>query len=107
MSAFFLFDVRGVNDPEKLGEYQARVLDTVNAHGGRYRVLGGPATVVEGSWKIGTPVLIEFPSRAAAQTWYGSDAYRPLLSLRSEATDCAALLIDGCAHPPEALAPNR
>lgn len=107
MSAFMLFDVRGVTDHEKLGQYQARVLDTVDAHGGRYRVLGGPASVVEGSWTIGTPVLIEFPSREAAEAWYGSDAYRPLLTLRGEAADCAALLIDGCVHPPEALSAAR
>ena len=103
MSAFVLFDVREVKDPEKLGAYQARVLETVDAFGGRYRVLGGPATALEGTWPIGTPVLIEFPSRAAAEEWYQSVAYRPLLALRREAADCAAVLIDGCVHPPEAL----
>ncbi len=103
MSAFVFFDVQGVKDPGKLGEYQARVLETVDAHGGQYRILGGPASVIEGAWTIGTPVLIEFPTQEAAEEWYGSDAYRPLLALRREASDCAALLIGGCEHPPAAL----
>ena len=106
MSAFFFFDVRSVNDPGKLAEYQAGVLGTVTGHGGRYRILGGRTELLEGSWTIGTPVLIEFPSRGAAEDWYESDSYRPLLALRREATDGAALLIDGCAHPPKALMPG-
>ncbi|MDA7428967.1 DUF1330 domain-containing protein [Primorskyibacter aestuariivivens] len=106
MSAFVLFDVRDVKDTEKLGQYQSGVLETVNAYGGRYRVLGGQAELIEGSWAIGMPVLIEFPSRAKAEDWYRSDSYRPLLALRREATEGAALLIDGCEHPPKALSPD-
>lgn len=103
MSAFILFDIRDVRDPGKLGEYKARVLKTVEAHGGTYRVLGGPAEAVEGDLPMATPVLIEFPSREAALSWHGSEDYRPLLQLRSEAADCAALLIEGCAHPPAGM----
>lgn len=103
MSAFLLVDVREVKDPDKLAAYRSGVLETVTAHGGRYRVLGGPAEVLEGEWPIGMPVIVEFPSRAAAEEWYHSDAYKPLLELRLQATDGAALLIDGCEHPPAAL----
>jgi len=46
MPAFFLFDVRRVTDRDKLGQYTARVLETVTAHDGQYRVLGGPAETV-------------------------------------------------------------
>ncbi len=104
MAAFFLFDVRAVTDPEKLGAYRAGVLATVTAHGGRYRILGGPAEVVEGAGFMETPVLIEFPDRAAAERWYGSDLYRPLRELRQAGADCAALLIEGCDERPAALA---
>lgn len=103
MSAFFLFEVRKVTDPDKLGQYKARVLDTVTAHGGRYRVLGGAVEVVEGTFPIATPVLIEFPDMASAQAWYASDAYGPVKALRQDAADCAACLLDGCDHPPVSL----
>jgi len=49
-------------------------------------------------------VLIEFPDRAAARAWYGSAAYRQIRALRQEAADCAALILDGCEDPPQALA---
>lgn len=103
MSAYLFVDVREVTDPDKLAAYRAGVLETVEAHGGRYLVLGGPAEVVEGDWPIGMPVIVEFPSRAVAEGWYRSEAYKPLLELRLQATKGAALLIDGCEHPPATL----
>lgn len=106
MSVFYLFDIRQVTDSGKLAAYRARVLATVTAHGGRYRVLGGPAEPVEGDWTIPVPVLIEFPDRAAAEAWYGSEAYAPLLALRRAAAECAAMLIEGCEDPPAALLPE-
>jgi uncharacterized protein (DUF1330 family) len=105
MAVYFLVDIRDVTDPDKLSEYRSGVLATVEAHGGCYRVLGGPAEVVEGSWGIGTPVLLEFPSRTAFDSWYRSDEYSPLLQMRLDATEGAALVIEGCEHPPAALAP--
>lgn len=105
MSVYYLFDIRKVSDSGKLAAYRGRVLETVTAHGGRYRILGGPAEPVEGDWTIGVPVMIEFPDRASALAWYGSDAYAPLLALRRAAAECAALLIEGCEDPPAALLP--
>ena len=106
MAVYLLVDIRNVGDPDKLAAYRSRVLATVEANGGRYLALGGPAEAVEGTWKIGTPVLLEFPSRAAFDAWYESDDYSPLLKLRLDATDGAALLIEGCDHPPAALVPG-
>ena len=103
MPAFILFDIRDVTNPAKLDAYKAGVLPTVEAHGGRYRVLGGPTEAHEGDLPMATPVLIEFPTAQAARAWHGSEAYRPLLKLRTEGTASAALLIAGCDHPPAGL----
>jgi uncharacterized protein (DUF1330 family) len=106
MTVYFLVDIKDVSNPEKLAEYRAGVLATVEANGGRYLVLGGPADVVEGTWSIGTPVLLEFPSRIAFDGWYHSEEYAPLRKLRLDATSGAALCIEGCKHPPAALLPG-
>lgn len=95
MSAYFLFDVREIRDPDGAAAYRARVFDTVAAYDGRYLVLGGPVEAVEGDWQPTIPVIIEFPGLEKAREWYGSDAYRPLKALRLAATDSQAVLLPG------------
>ena len=100
MSAYFFFDVRTIHNQDKLDQYKSGVFATVEQHGGRYLVLGGPFQVLEGDWSPVIPVVIEFPSHDLAQAWYESDAYRPLKALRLEATDSCGVLIDGFDQPP-------
>lgn len=95
MTAYFVFDVREIRDGDKAAEYRSQVFDTVEQHGGRYLVLGGPVEAVEGDWSPNIPVIIEFPSLEKARAWYDSDVYGPLQSLRMEAMDAHAVLIDG------------
>lgn len=95
MSAFFLFDNITVKDPAKLEKYVALVGPVVERFGGRYRVVGGTTTVVEGGWSPVSPVLIEFETLNAARTWYDSAEYRPLKALRHQAVDCNGVLIEG------------
>ena len=95
MSAYFIFDVRDIPDPEALGRYVAEVTDTVSAHGGRYVVRGDAFEVVEGDWKPNLLVLIEFPDVRTANAWYESPAYRPLRELRHVSARCDAVLVAG------------
>jgi uncharacterized protein (DUF1330 family) len=86
MSGYALFDNLEVIDAESLEEYKRRVAPVVEAHGGKYVVLGGEVDVVEGSVSFTFPVLIEFPSVEAARRWYDSEAYRELKALRLRAS---------------------
>ena len=95
MSAYFLFDNLEVTDPEKLEAYKRRVGPVVEKFGGRYRVMGGPATVYEGDWQPAYPVMIEFESAERASAWYDSDDYAELKALRQSAVRCNGVLIDG------------
>ena len=95
MSAFFLFDNLDVTDPQKLEEYVEAVGPVVDKFGGRYRVVGGRATTLEGDWAPVYPVLIEFESVERARAWYDSDDYRELKALRQSAVTCNAVLIEG------------
>ena len=95
MPAYCFFDVRQITDQEKVSAYRARVVETVEKHGGRYLVLGGRFDVMEGDWQPVIPVIIEFPSLDAAQRWYASDDYAPLKALRLEGTVSCGVFIEG------------
>jgi uncharacterized protein (DUF1330 family) len=95
MSAYFIFDVRDVNDPGQLTEYVAQVTDTVEAFDGRYVVRGGDFDVIEGQWNPTLLVLIEFPDIESATAWYESPVYRPLRDLRRGASIADAVLVAG------------
>jgi len=95
MSAYCFFDVIEVKDAEKLEEYRAGVLATVEHFGGRYLTVGGKCDGVEGTWRPVFPVLIEFPSLERAHEWYNSEMYKPLLALRLASTRGHAVFIEG------------
>lgn len=98
MSAFFLFHNREVRDQDMLDQYKEAVAPVVAAFGGRYRVLGGDPAIVEGEWRPGFLVLIEFPSVERANAWYGSDDYKALKAMRLAAVDSEGLLLTGLAE---------
>ncbi|MGW1998340.1 DUF1330 domain-containing protein [Embleya sp. NPDC001921] len=75
-------------------EYLDRVQDTLTPFSGRYLVHGGELEVVEHPWS-GSLVVIEFPSRADATSWYESPAYQDILPLRTEHMDSALVIVDG------------
>lgn len=93
MKAYCLFDVREVLDSEKLDRYSRGVLETVEAHGGRYLHVGGSCEVVEGDWSPSFPVLIEFPGIDEARAWYRSPQYRALRTLRQAGAKCDAVIL--------------
>jgi uncharacterized protein (DUF1330 family) len=98
MAAFCFFDIREVKDGDAIERYRGRVLATVERYGGRYRVVGGQCDLVEGDWQPVFPVLLEFPTLAAAHRWYDSSEYRELKALRLGATDSRAVFLES---PPD------
>ena len=95
MAAYCVFDVREVVDPTKLEEYRRGVLATVKQYDGRYVVMGGTCDVIEGEWKPKFPVIIRFPSRAAANAFNDSEAYAPVKALRHLYADSTLFIVEG------------
>jgi uncharacterized protein (DUF1330 family) len=95
MAAYFLVDIREIKDAARMEEYRGKVGPIVEKFGGRYRVIGGPFQVVEGSYLPVFPVMVEFPSIAAARKWYDSAEYRELKNLRLAATVSNAFFMAG------------
>ena len=95
MGAFLIADVISVNDKDALDEYHRGTPALIEAHGGRFVVRGGPAEVLEGDWVPGRVVIVEFPDRAALDTWYGSEEYRRLTAIRQSASTSNVIAVSG------------
>ena len=63
--------------------------------GARYLVRGGEVEVLEGEWDHHTVVILEFPSRVAAEEFYESEEYAPLLKLRLDSTNFILAIMSG------------
>jgi uncharacterized protein (DUF1330 family) len=72
--------------------YLEHVESTVVPFGGKW-LAQGAGDIVEGAWP-GTVVLMEFPSRDAANAWYHSPEYQAILPLRTKNAISDIILID-------------
>lgn len=75
-------------------EYLERIDATLAPFGGFFIVHGGERVVLEGR-DPGTFIVIEFPSRGAAEEWYRSDAYQAILPLRAEHSSSNVFIVEG------------
>jgi uncharacterized protein (DUF1330 family) len=91
----FVIAAETIGDEAMSAEYRKQVPATVEPFGGKIIVRGGKFTTVEGEWTHPRVVVIEFPSRAAAEGWYGSAAYQNIISLRLKSTTSDLIIIDG------------
>ena len=88
---------QSVEDPQTFEEYRREVSPTIEAHEGRFIVRGGAFTALEGAMPYQGIAVLEFPSRAAAESWYGSPEYQRIRPLRTQSTRGQFILVDGVA----------
>jgi uncharacterized protein (DUF1330 family) len=93
----YVISTETVNDEAMFAKYREEVPGTVAAFGGTFVVRGGNFSVLEGEWKHPRLVIIEFPSRAAAEGWYKSADYQKVISLRLKSTVGNLVIVDGPA----------
>jgi uncharacterized protein (DUF1330 family) len=74
----YAFAELDVTDPTWVRDYIANVTPLVERHGGRYLARTSQVQQLEGQ-RVPLPgfLLIEWPSREAADAFYESDEYRP------------------------------
>ena len=94
MSAYVIAEI-DVVDPAGYEEYRKQVLAVVTKYGGKFLVRGGQVEPKEGGWTPKRIVVLEFPSMAQAQKWYGSPDYAPLIKLRQKASKGKLILVEG------------
>ena len=91
----YVIAVETIHDEAMFAAYRQQVVPTLEAFGGRFVVRGGALTVMEGDWPHRRTVIIEFPSREAAEGWYASPAYQTVIDLRKKSSDGALIIVDG------------
>lgn len=91
----YLIAVETVNNEAMFSEYRKSIMVTVEPFGGKFIARGGTLTVLEGEWPHPRTVIIEFPSREAAEGWYNSPAYQKIISLRLKSTVGNLVILDG------------
>jgi uncharacterized protein (DUF1330 family) len=95
MKGYCLFDNVQVNDAKKLEAYKEKAAPLVAKYDGKYIILGGQFSVVEGNWRPTFLVMIEFPSYEKANQWYHSEEYRELKALRLSAVESNGIIVEG------------
>jgi uncharacterized protein (DUF1330 family) len=91
--AYMVVDARS-SDPQRMAEYRRLAQLAVEHYGGRYLVRGAPYETLEGSWQPQRLVVLEFPSMAAARTFYDSPEYRAAREARAGVSDFDMLLAE-------------
>ena len=87
MSALMIANIT-VKDPEKFQEYIAKTRQIAATFGAELLYRGKVDRALTGESKDHElTIIVKFPSLEKINEWYGSDAYRPLMSLREEAAD--------------------
>ena len=84
-----------VTDAAGFDEYRDKVSPLIAQFGGRYIVRGGEVRTLEGHLPIRRLVVLEFPSVEAAQRFYDSPEYQPLLKIRLASTRSDVVLAAG------------
>ena len=76
-------------------EYRKVVPATLEAFGGKFVVRGGYLELLEGEWPYARLVIIEFPSREAAEGWYRSPEYQKIIGLRLSSAATNLIIVEG------------
>jgi uncharacterized protein (DUF1330 family) len=85
-----------VTDPSWVADYINDVTPMVESHGGRYLARTGRAELYEGERALPqVMLLIEWPSREAAEEFYESEEYRPYREARLAGSRGVFLLVAG------------
>ena len=95
---FYAVAEMSVADPQWVRDYVAEVTPMVERHGGRYLARTTRYEQIEGAGEHDAPqllMIIEWPSKAAADAFYDSEEYRPHREARRNGARNAFFLVAG------------
>jgi uncharacterized protein (DUF1330 family) len=85
-----------INDRDKYHQYEtAGHQEIFDKFGGKVVGIDEAVDIVEGGWPFTRTVLIEFPSKAAARSWYESDEYQAVVGLRHSSATSNLVIVAG------------
>jgi uncharacterized protein (DUF1330 family) len=93
MPAYLIANYR-ISNPAGYAAYPQAVAPTLAPFGGELVVGDFASQTLEGS-PAPVSVIVRFPDRAAAQSWYDSEAYAAVRQLRIDNTEGFVLIAEG------------
>ena len=93
MTAYVIFTVDKIHDPEKLNAYKRAAHPTITEKGGKVSVAYGRTEVLEGELIEGV-VMVEFEDFDTASTWYHGEAYKTAKALREGAVTVRSVIVE-------------
>ena len=93
-----------IHDAETFGRYAEGSMPVVLGSGAEVLAATNNITIDDGDWPRQRIALLRFPSLAAAEGFYQSEAYAPWKSLRLSASDADTILVEGAAETDDAPA---
>ncbi len=94
MKYYFVAQIQ-IHDDEEYKKYLKDANEVFRKSGGEYLAVDANPTVLEGEWKYGRIVIIQFPDKTAFKRWYESPEYKAILQYRLKAAKCDTVLVKG------------
>ncbi|HLI98723.1 MAG TPA: DUF1330 domain-containing protein [Bradyrhizobium sp.] len=91
----YVIALETIHDQAMFAEYAKGVAVSFAPFQGKFVARGGTFTVLEGQWPHPRTVIIEFPSREAAENWYRSADYQKIIGLRHKSSSGNLVILDG------------
>ena len=97
MSAYFIVTIHleETRDRSPYDAYIEQVRPVVEGFGGEYLVRTEAITPFAGDWHPDRLIIIKFPNRETLAACFSSEAYRSIMSLRTETVKTKALIAEG------------
>ena len=94
MSAYAIFIREKLRDPKLIEKYNEKAGPSLGGHPVKVLAAYGAIEIPEGAPAEGV-VLLEFPTMAAAKSWYEGPAYQEARRLRFQAADYRVFFFEG------------
>ncbi|HEY5690065.1 MAG TPA: DUF1330 domain-containing protein [Cyclobacteriaceae bacterium] len=94
MPAYIIVDVE-ITDPVEYEEYKKHTPGSLVPFDGKFLARGSTVETLEGDWKPGRLVILEFPTLEKAKAWWNSPEYTPAKLIRQRASNTKMIVADG------------
>ena len=94
MKAYIIVDVN-ITNPTAYEDYKKLTPASLVPYEGKFIVRGGATETLEGDWKPGRVVVVEFPSVDRAKEWWSSAGYAPAKAIRQSSAETKMIVVEG------------
>jgi uncharacterized protein (DUF1330 family) len=94
MPAYVIVEVH-IHDNKEYENYKKLTPAAIAAFGGKFIVRGGRTITLEGNWKPGRIVVLEFPTVERANEWWHSEIYTEAKLIRQRAAETKMIIVEG------------